>query len=981
MTTQELLKVESYCKELFSPNPSKEISTYCDNIKQYYLNNIDKIQDLFISLTKSQDHHFKFWLLDIMIIIVKNNYKLFSPELKNSIRQSLLGLIYNYINSLIEPLFISNKFSLLFICFIKNDYPETYDKIWTDIITDLFNTQDQNIKIKKFSILLNILLTFDDELIKYIDTYNEKDSERAIKIKDYMREETHINDLINILNVIQQLLENEEFIDEKIIQKGIKVISQLIDWCPIVLFEKNIQVILNKLIIKKNYISDCLKVLISIIHKGMKPPLKIEMMNYLKINEIIQNILQKKQDSQVIELISDLINNIGQFLVECYEYIKEMIKNKEQDYEKYYIFTNEELIFCFEVSKEIISKFNYDYKPALELIDYLSNIISYLKSNDTILLNNQNILNLFKNVFLIIENSLIIPKNLYSLNNDLTNNDDDDFFQYRKEFSIIYHNIYNIKIMQEFVLDSVLDKINSIQTKNPTEYDIELVLFLVGTIQQGIKQSDLKNELINEKFQKILSILFIFPFTEIKGSDYIITSYYETINKLIQYLSSNIQAIQYVIKLYLGKTGIMFDGNIQTGIKIVNSFDKFLFKIKNIIVHKNFNIPVNDVAIQIRQTIEQIILVASNNKNFSIISNYKILFHCLSIVIFLDNNNETKKENYQNSLQIFINMTNVFELNEDNFGEMIKCLIEFIRNINCEIIVPEIRLLFIQFFTTFLGDYCLKIISQQNLKIIYSFITILQRILVILGKDSIVFIKYFYNNYNNYMLTEDTFSDSMKLMQNIINILQKNSKEIIKENLYVFYIFLSKLNLPSDNISDFNKGILSMYSDFIKLINTIFLLIPEIFFEENNGINNVNLINLINDLITIGKNVISNQIRRAVMKTLKSLTIYLNKNNNIFQKNTKIYELLTIILNGSFEIYNKLNLKDPLDSSTSVEICQCHFYISIYKDFYSNYLLNFLNKEQAESLYGYIIKVNPKNLKVPNEIIEGFNYIYNQGKK
>ena len=352
-----------------------------------------------------------------------------------------------------------------------------------------------------------------------------------------------------------------------------------------------------------------------------------------------------------------------------------MIKNKE-DYEKYYNFTNEELIFCFEVSKEIISKFNYDYKPALELIDYLSNIISYLKSNDIILLNNQNILNLFKNVFLIIENSLIIPKNLYYLNNDLSKNDDDDFFQYRKEFSIIYHNIYNIKIMQEFVLNSVLDKINSIQTKNPTEYDIELVLFLVGTIQQGIRQSDLKNELINEKFQKILSILFIFPFTEIQGSDYIITSYYETINKLIQYLSSNIQAIQYIIQLYLGKTGIMFNGNIQTGIKIVNSFDKFLFKIKNIIIHKNFNIPLKDVAIQIRQTIEQIIQISLNNKNFSVISNYKILFHCLSIVIFLDNNNENKKENIHNSLQLFINMTKIFEMNEDIFSEILKCLLK-----------------------------------------------------------------------------------------------------------------------------------------------------------------------------------------------------------------------------------------------------------------------------------------------------------------
>ena len=978
MITQELLKVENFSFELYGPNPSKDISNYCENVKQFYFNNIDKIQDLIIALTKTENQHFKFWLLDIMITIIKNNYKLFPLEIKNSFRQSLLGLIYNYVNVLIEPYYVANKFSLLFISFIKNDYPEIYSNIWIDIITDLFNTQDQNLKIKKFSILLDILLTFDDELIKYSDTYNEKDSERATKIKDFMREETHMNDLINIINVIQQLLSNEEFIEQKIINKGIKVISQLIDWCPIVLFEQTLQIILNKLLFKKKYICESIKVLISIIHKGMKPNLKIEIIKNLKINEIIENIFKTKQELQVIELTSDLINNIGQFLVESYENIKDMIKNKEENYEEYFNFTNDELLFCFKLTKEILLKLNFEYKPALELIDYLSAIISYFKSNEIIIINNENLKIIFKELFVSIENSLIIPKTDYSLNEDLTKNEDDDFFQYRKEFSIIYHNIYNIKSMQEFVLDSVLDKINSIQTKNPTQYDIELVLFLVGTIQQGIRQSDLKNELINQKFQKILSILFIFPFTEVQGSDYIITSYYETINKLIQYLSSNIQAINYVIKLYLGKTGIMFPGNIETGIKIVNSFDKFLYKIKNSFNNKNFGIPLNDVSITIRQTIEHIIQAAVNNKNFSIISNYKLLFHCLSIVIFLDNNNDTKKDNYQNSLKLFINMTNVFQMNEDIFGEIIKCLIEFIKNINCEITVPEIKNLFIQFFTSFFSDYCLKIISQKNSKILYSFITLLQRILVILGKDSIPFINYFYNNNNN-LLSEDTFSDSMKLMQNIINILQKNSKLIMKENFYMIYIFLSKLNLPSDDISDFNKGILSIYSDFIKLTNTIFLTIPEIFFEA--GVNNINLISLVNDLLTIGKNVISNQMRRSVMKTIKSLTIYLNKNYNLYQNNPNINELLTHILNGSFEIYNKLNLKDPLDSSTLVEICQCHFYISIFKNFYSSYLLNFLTKEQAENLYSLIIKVNPKNLKVPKEIIDGFNYIFNKGKK
>ena len=111
----------------------------------------------------------------------------------------------------------------------------------------------------------------------------------------------------------------------------------------------------------------------------MKPNLKIEIIKNLKINEIIENIFKTKQELQVIELTSDLINNIGQFLVESYENIKDMIKNKEENYEEYFNFTNDELLFCFKLTKEILLKFNSEYKPALELIDYLSAIISYFK--------------------------------------------------------------------------------------------------------------------------------------------------------------------------------------------------------------------------------------------------------------------------------------------------------------------------------------------------------------------------------------------------------------------------------------------------------------------------------------------------------------------------------------------------------------------------------------------------------------------------
>ena len=90
------------------------------------------------------------------------------------------------------------------------------------------------------------------------------------------------------------------------------------------------------------YFRECCDILYMLVKKGMEPKINRNILNQIKINELINNILtsDKKIDLNTLESISDIIDLIGNFIIENYEYTKTLIKSNNNS-------TNEEITESF----------------------------------------------------------------------------------------------------------------------------------------------------------------------------------------------------------------------------------------------------------------------------------------------------------------------------------------------------------------------------------------------------------------------------------------------------------------------------------------------------------------------------------------------------------------------------------------------------------------------------------------------------------
>ena len=103
-------------------------------------------------------------------------------------------------------------------------------------------------------------------MIKFRHTQGEFEINRSNIIKDYMR----INNIKEIVDLFTQILDNWNSIvtlNKKLISNSIKVLSQLIDWNALTLFEGSYNIML-KFVYVPEYQSDALAFLNSIINKG-----------------------------------------------------------------------------------------------------------------------------------------------------------------------------------------------------------------------------------------------------------------------------------------------------------------------------------------------------------------------------------------------------------------------------------------------------------------------------------------------------------------------------------------------------------------------------------------------------------------------------------------------------------------------------------------------------------------------------------------
>ena len=639
-----LKKVEKLIPEYYGPSYKNETVNFINGVTEFYVANADYFTELFNNLVSTKLKQYKLWLLNTLIQVITRNYQALKNSGKNNIfRQYLINIFSLDFSQVFDEIFVIKKYCELFNSFIFYDFPENNNTIFNDILANIYETKEINTKINKLYLLLEIFHTFNEEFIQFSHTYSEMQITRSNTIKDYMR----ANTIKNLLIILHDILKNEEYLpnDKKIIQKSIEIISQLIDWIPFEYFYEVLNIIIGNLIKKYKYYESCCCVLYSIIKKGMEPKLKRTILDQIQINELLNNLLSnKKIDEQILKKISEIINLIGLFIIENFDYTQELIKSNNNN-------GNEEIIDSFNWScNELryyfyffkgVSYFNnrINYEECFALCDSLNSIILYFKSNSIILSKNNYVLDSFKDIFPLIEKILRMPED-YSLDTDIDELDkDDDFFKCRAELSNIYKNSYNINIIKEFIIDSVLNnlknllKINNEQDMSNininalNKFDIEFCLYLISILQEGFIGNDFANkDNIGQKLSKIYIILFTYPFTKIKNNDYVLLSFYNTINRGLENIKNNKDAIEYIIKLYISEEGIFYNGKNFYLTKIVNSFDRFLSKIK-MNIQKMDNMSFINTAKTVNEYIYKLIIAIKNSQNFQLLKNYNLLFH------------------------------------------------------------------------------------------------------------------------------------------------------------------------------------------------------------------------------------------------------------------------------------------------------------------------------------------------------------------
>jgi hypothetical protein len=142
--------LEKLTETLYGQKQDQSITEYSNLLAQNYIVNYQKYEELLQYFIRSNNPHCQFWLLHLLIQVVNTNHSALSDTDREKIRKYLM-LVYNdYIGKVTEKTFISNKFGLLFITWIKIDYPEKWPTLWKDLMGNIFNSPDDT-KLAKIS--------------------------------------------------------------------------------------------------------------------------------------------------------------------------------------------------------------------------------------------------------------------------------------------------------------------------------------------------------------------------------------------------------------------------------------------------------------------------------------------------------------------------------------------------------------------------------------------------------------------------------------------------------------------------------------------------------------------------------------------------------------------------------------------------------------------------------------------------------------
>ena len=198
----------------------------------------------------------------------------------------------------------------------------------------------------------------------------------------------------------------------------------------------------------------------------------------------------------------------------------------------------------------------------------------------------------------------MIPKSI-EIKYEINIKEEDDFFNFRKDYSVIYQNFFNVSTVVEYILNSISDKFTKIkENKMNSHQQIELPLFLLNSlhqVNQNKNQTDIN--LLKAPFFKALEINFISYESEV-----IVLEYHEMLSKYINFYLADENSLKIVMGIYLGERGIKHP-EVKIGSKVAGILVKFIEKSK---------LNIGFMALETVVKLKEIVDLLVDCKNFSV---------------------------------------------------------------------------------------------------------------------------------------------------------------------------------------------------------------------------------------------------------------------------------------------------------------------------------------------------------------------------
>ena len=551
-----------------------------------------------------------------------------------------------------------------------------------------------------------------------------------------------------------------------------------------------------------------------------------------------------------------------------------------------------------------------DSRTSLQQIDFYVAFANTIK-------NNPNFLEYFKeNIISIIstlQEILLIPKDM-DIETDQEYRKEEDLKHFRKEFLHIYQLLFSIKELKEVIMNDLLNKISIIKTdkeKKLSLHQVELYLFILGNIDNNSTNSteDIKCKNL------IVETIFQTSFLDY-NSETILLLFLETIVKYINVYISNSKILSSVVNLFISEKGVNYP-NLKIASKISNIMLKFIDKTRNNLDGEN--------CVLMIESIKKILYQIISSNNTKILTDFSSVYQSFGILINNSklSNNPIKTECYVGVFNSFLSffglsfnenvsvLPELSKVDSSSFVIVSKLMISFFKSFNAE--MKTDKNLFNSFFYTIYFKVYQKInfsgIGNAELNnVASSMINLLQKIFIILNKESLIYLE-------NFLLSDATscsiemFENCVKFLINFTSQLKKDSKELLNKCFGKFFITIKNTPLPQNSISENEKTTLSLYSNLLKLLGNICFDFVEVFFETQE----MNKLGVIDFLMNTCLNIIENSSKRAAFKCIRGFVTYLVKVDN-----KEIMSKLHEILNFSILLCNKLDFNDPTEISVSL---------------------------------------------------------------